>query len=529
MRKKGTFTSIRLAVAKFYVYPGSRKKMMLIGGMACLILVAYFLADSLVFSKSFVVRGDLSSNHANFEADCAKCHQSFRAVSDALCSTCHEKTNDELGVYTFAAHYVYRSGERGRAASSPGKQPGKELPCSSCHTEHLGREAAITNVPDAKCVGCHEYGSFTQDHPQFEFARTKTPDDSTLIFTHVRHTKFILEKLQKETGNVYLEKACLYCHVPKSDGKTFKPIEYDAHCGDCHLTTAVETPSLAIKDMNDPLKPGVETLEMIQRRRGPGTQWAFYTNPNDFKTKPGGKVVKSPVYHEDPWILENLRQLRQALYSDVGLSDLLKTSGDVPGNRRAMLYDEALQALRGYLVGLRSRPEPEIQADLARIDSVLKSTEKKLRRLPPTEASAFLLPPDKANPELSPAQRNEFQDFALKLTRPCQECHFVANASIMRVQSDQRVLRRAEFDHRAHILERRCLQCHVDIPVTQAMSGGAPVDNARDRSAIQNIPQKQNCDECHNDRAASIRCVTCHFMHPNKENRASLQLFVEKD
>lgn len=526
-RTKGTFSAIRLAVAKNYVFPSSRKLMMLAGGIGCAAFVLYFLLDSLLLGNTFTSTGPLSSNHATFEKECSKCHQSFKTVSNSKCSTCHEKTNDKVGVYTFAAHYVYRSGEATRIKTSQAKYSFKEIPCASCHPDHRGREVKITEVPDAKCVTCHPYGSFNTDHPEFDFVRTKMPDDSSLIFTHIRHTKFVLDKLQKEIGTVYIEKACLYCHISRPDGKSFKPIDYDMNCGDCHLTASMESASLTIKDPANPNSPGVETLEMIQRRRGPGTQWAFYTSPNEFTTRGGNKVVKSPIYHKDPWILENLKQIRQTLYTDDGLSDLLKASGFNPRIMRSDQFDKVIATLQDYVLGLRSRPEPEVQSELARIDSFLRVLKRRTT-MASNYDSSFVMKTE--NPDLTLGQRNDIEEFGLKLTKPCLQCHVVSNASIMQVKADQRTLSRAEFDHRAHIVERRCLECHIEIPVAQVLvdKDTSATLLVKDRSATQNIPKISNCMECHSASKASNMCVTCHYMHPNKESRGSLELFVEK-
>ena len=53
----------------------------------------------------------------------------------------------------------------------------------------------------------------------------------------------------------------------------------------------------------------MKTLETLREEHAPGSRWAFYIDPNEFKLR-GDSVRKSPVYHADPWILENLRQLR---------------------------------------------------------------------------------------------------------------------------------------------------------------------------------------------------------------------------
>ncbi len=518
--RKGFFADVRLQVAKRYIRPLTRKQMVLIGGIGCAVLAVSYAVDTVVLDNTFISSGPVSSNHANFESDCVKCHRPFQGILDAQCSTCHEKTKDRLGVYSFAAHYLYRSDEPQRITKAQIKHAGDQLQCANCHPEHRGRAAMITEVPDRRCAGCH-YASFNRDHPVF--ARVATPDDSTLKMTHVKHTKEVLKKLN--TTNI--ETACLYCHRADARGKGFLPLDYDQHCGDCHLTTSSETPSLTIRDPNDPVSPGVETLEMIQRRRGPGTLWAFYTNPNEFSIS-GTRVKKSPVYHRDPWILENLKQLRRMLYSDSSLADLLNAAGTGNGAAARQAYIEAIATLEQWIVGLRSRPEPEIQTELVRIDSLLKEARRRLtdagtlpNLLPLLRFGAF-------NPNLTDAQRGAVEDFARKLTKPCLECHEVQHAAIQAVKASQRTFWRAEFDHRAHITQRRCLECHDAIPIAEALAGDTTGIAMLDRAATQNIPNKDNCVQCHSSSEAANTCVTCHFMHPNKENRASLQLFVEK-
>lgn len=523
-KEKGTFAAIRLAVAGKYVYPFSRKRMMVIGGTACVAVLLLFLFNAFFGRNSLFSEGPLSVNHANFEPECARCHESFKMVSDRKCSLCHEKANDRLGIYTFAAHYLYRSADQRRVKASQTKYAGEEIPCASCHPEHNGRDAGITHVPDSKCIRCHGYGSFNRDHPQFEFARNQIPDDSSLIFTHIRHTKEVLGKLE----TVNLETACLYCHNAEPDGKNFKPTSFDLHCAGCHQPVALETPQLTLRDPNNPVVPGVETLDMLRKRGAPGTMWAFYTNPNEFTVKPNGRVVKSPVFHQDPWIIENLTLIRRTLYADLGLSELVKSMGGVPPNRTGRLYKEALQTLKGYLDGLRGRTEPEIQAEVAHLDTLVRLAQTKIGNgqgiLSDSAFGGKLI----ENPDLTTAQRNSLEEFARRVASPCLKCHMVEHASIVRVNSDQRVLTRAVFNHRAHILQKRCLECHTEVPIQQTVVGKdtSAALRLKDRSSVQNIPRIENCYQCHNRKEASNRCVTCHEMHPREENRSNLQLFV---
>ncbi len=517
--RKGTFTFLRLPIAKQYVWPESRTKWFLIGLTGCLVVLAYFAVDRFFGKSSFVSNGPLSSFHAGIEKDCAACHQPVKSVSNEKCSACHELTGDKLGVYTFAAHYVYRSGDLQRT-----KGTHHEIPCFACHTEHVGRENQITKVNDTRCETCHDFGSFNKKHPQFEFISKKTPDDQNLEFPHTQHVREIMTR--KNLTDI--EKACLYCHNPKPDGKAFQPISFDQNCDACHLTSTDKTPPLSERDLANPNMPGVMTLDAIQQSNEPGTRWAFFVSPSEFQ-KRGGGLVKSPVYHADPWIMENLKRIRKTLYPDQGLADLLQTSGltsQDPATLSADLYKEAVEKLRDYATELRGHPERAVQDELNKIDSLIKTVERRLND--PSvhiDAATFVQQP-KINPALNKEQADALKNFALDLTEPCRKCHTVSDSGILRVQSDQTVLHRAEFNHRAHVLQRRCLDCHVSISIAQQLKTTGAMDPSKDNAAIQNIPGIENCQSCHSPDLVSNRCITCHEFHPNKD-RSRMLLYLD--
>ena len=226
--------------------------------------------------------------------------------------------------------------------------------------------------------------------------------------------------------------------------------------------------------------------------------------------------------------MENLKMLRRQIYPEPGLIDLLKASGEVSLTESKSLYREAIQTLRDYATGLRSRPEREVQRELAQIDRYLKEVEEKLNNpYSPLDDTKFLLSTVQENPRVTPAQITEFKNVANNLTKPCGKCHTVVNATILRVQKDQRLLRRAEFNHREHILQRRCLQCHTQIPFEEFIGHSAQLDSSRDQAAIQMIPTIQTCRECHQPGATSNRCITCHYFHSNKTNRSNLLLYLD--
>ncbi len=522
-KSKGRFGGFALAVAKKYVYPDPRRMFLVFGALAGLSVLGFFMFDSFFLHSSLTTSGPLSSYHATFEKDCSSCHEKFQSVTNANCSACHEKAGDKLGLYTLAAHEVYRSGDLKRVSS-----PHEERACALCHQEHLGREAQITNVTDAQCLACHEFGSFNKKHPQFEFAAKRVADDSTLKFTHIRH----VQEVVKREKLVDIERACLYCHNPQPEGKRFAPIAFETHCQTCHLTANVETPALRMFNNDEPNTPGVITLEAMRNSGSPQAVTAAFISPSEFQVKPGNRLVKTRVHHEDSWIMENLRRLRAQYYPASGFDELLKTSGALSSSNKMLLtrqvYEEALETLQTYAAGLRARPEPEVQLELMRVDSLIKATRNKLQR--GGLELQLAMPVMKRNGNTAP--RAEVDDFVNNLTKPCQECHMVEQASIRRVQKDQTVLARAEFNHRAHILQSRCLDCHNEIPVLAAMNGTATngmamVSKLGDRSAIQNLPRIENCQTCHNAAETSNRCVTCHVFHPNKTQRTSMLLYLE--
>jgi len=302
--QKGSFGRQRLPVSKAYLRPVSRKQGLLFGGLAVLAVLLYYGFDFVASQGRALSNGPLSSSHANLGQDCASCHDAAASVTDEKCGVCHEKFGDELGVFSFKAHYLYRTMDFTRDVPSP-----NETPCLACHPEHLGRNASLVNVSDNRCIACHAYAPFERNHPQMAFVTENQKDDTTLTFPHIHHVREIMKKKNLED----MEKACLYCHNPTDDGKHFQPISFDEHCDACHLTSSSKTPRLAIRSGDNPI--GVETIEAMRARHSAGTLWADFANPAEYRVS-GKTLIKSPLHHADPWVMENLRQLRAQLYDD---------------------------------------------------------------------------------------------------------------------------------------------------------------------------------------------------------------------
>jgi hypothetical protein len=205
------------------------------------------------------------------------------------------------------------------------------------------------------------------------------------------------------------------------------------------------------------------------------------------------------------------------------------------------LYHEAIFTLQRYSDELQNRSELKREVD--KIKTLLKTVKDSMRIPSPLRGHLSFASPPTQPGGLTESQIADFRQLAFDLTATdgpeCQKCHIIDDASILRVWPDQRVLLRAEFNHRVHVLERRCTECHTSFAVDEKRLQYA-VENysefkqifantfKADRAVTQNIPQIASCQACHTAGRTDNRCVTCHKFHPNKEKRANLQLFVQK-
>lgn len=513
-RHKGLFGRAKLPISTRYLFPASRQRQLLLGAaLAVSALIAAAVAFSLDQTR-FVTQGPLSSSHAGLENSCDSCHTPFAEMTSQPCSLCHEKFGDEVGVFSFDAHYLYRTGDFQRVVRSE-----KEQACAACHPEHGGRMASITQVPDQQCRSCHDFGGFVNGHP--EFLALAQPELANLSFSHIHHVREVM----KENGFEDVEKACLSCHHIEPDGKQFQPINFETHCDSCHLTTAITTPRLPIQS-EDQL--GVLTLAGIQDQGEPGGLWSFFSNPNEFRVVGDRFVSKSPLHHEDPWVMDNLRRLRKMLYPDAGLADLLNASADVPPEQVEALYREAVETLRGYLMELRARPEPEIQQELGQMEALLAQVENELEDpYAALDELAFFVALHRDGEQVENALGEEIHTLVQDLTEACRVCHTVENATIARVQAGQGTFHRAEFNHSTHIIQRRCLDCHNQIPIREFLTGDNPVPPELDQASILNLPDRQTCIACHNQTTSADNCITCHQFHPDKTRHANLLLYAD--
>jgi hypothetical protein len=516
---KGWFGRARLPVALAYIVPADRSRMLLIAAATGLFGLAVLATNFWLQDASLVSSGPLSSGHATLEANCASCHVSFESVVNEKCSVCHNRSDTHVASYAFAAHYVYVSDDQTRAFGRDG-----EVPCAACHVEHQGRESMLTRVGDDRCISCHAYAPFESGHPQF--AVLDEPDNDAIPFTHIKHVERVLD--ENDSGDT--EAACAWCHVTTADELGFEPVRFASACASCHLGAEVTSAELEVMPASGltrragngvALQLGAETLDTIRRRQGPGERWALETNPGQFDAG-GGVVTKFGVSHKDPWITHNLRNLRRLLYPSQGLADLLVATADVSNRDKAVLYAEALATLQEYARGLRGRSEDWILDELAEIEPMMAELEQQIAA-PTRSLSVAKFRLDRTrNSALTDDQVSEINDFAELVAEPCVVCHQIQDATILRPAPDQRILRRSVFNHRAHVIQRGCLDCHTEIPFLDLLDAGEPIPREVDSAAIQNIPNIEVCQACHTEEKASTQCQTCHVFHPGSDPRSAL-------
>ena len=145
-----------------------------------LLLVLVLPIGASELEKWLIMPGDVTSAHAQIEADCGLCHSPLSDVSQVeLCIDCHtEIGNDvELGL-----------GLHGELAKTG------NVECSDCHTDHEGRDMRITALDESTfdhsmtdfdlhglhlgvaCIDCHADGTSYRDAPS-ECASCHNDDD----------------------------------------------------------------------------------------------------------------------------------------------------------------------------------------------------------------------------------------------------------------------------------------------------------------------------------------------------------------
>ncbi len=210
--------------------------------------------------ETLVMPGEVIQGHADLESECSSCHKLFdKKGQRQLCLDCHEDVASDVG------------GEQGFHGLRAEVQTDQ---CSSCHTEHEGRDAVVVILDEATfdhrftdfelggsheeadCADCHEPDLKHREAPSecVDCHREDEPHQETMGFECVtchEPTEWLEGKFDHGTTEYPLlgkhgEAACLDCHEDRTFAKPPSACvdchaEDDAHhgrsgnqCGSCH-------------------------------------------------------------------------------------------------------------------------------------------------------------------------------------------------------------------------------------------------------------------------------------------------------
>ena len=213
--------------------------------------------------ETLVMPGEVIRGHADVEEECSSCHKMFdKGAQQQLCMDCHEDVASDINA-SIGFHGLH--------------QDVQSEACSSCHTEHRGRDANIVildeenfdhsltdfELEDAhrenECVDCHATEDKHRDapsdcvdcHGDDAPHEDKMGDDCASCHqpTEWLDAKFDHGTTEYELVGKHADAACLDCHEDRTFPKAATDCyschaEDDAHdglsgqqCGSCHNPT----------------------------------------------------------------------------------------------------------------------------------------------------------------------------------------------------------------------------------------------------------------------------------------------------
>jgi len=274
--------------------------------------------------------GHLTAAHATSAMTCADCHGTDKMhdhwsalagshpVKSELCLNCHDLGHHPLAPHGQLAIELDREGSAPTSQKIPDLILGlarKTCPadmahavveCTTCHQEHLGREADLRHMSDRQCQVCHRatFNSFADGHPEFfnypYRARTH------IIFDHSSH---LLQHFQESAVRSKAPTSCLDCHTPAGAGGKMLVKDFATTCAACHEAQIEGEGSAGPKGIAFLRVPGLDVKSLVQHGRAVG-QWP------EFADGPIGPFLRL-LLANDPVARDNL-----AVLQGVDLGDL---------------------------------------------------------------------------------------------------------------------------------------------------------------------------------------------------------------
>jgi hypothetical protein len=280
----------------------------------------------------------VSQAHTMFNNDCRVCHADtlqtakrlwptrtgFHSVTDDACTSCHDGPDHRPQV------------------SASG--------CAGCHQEHRGQKL-LSLVPDSHCNTCHTHlaehspvppsvqdvrgFSAAGDHPEFRLWRDTPPvDPSQVRFNHEVHLRTDGVLMPGGKRKV-LE--CGACHQLAGDRRYMQPINYNAHCAECHplsVLIAGRNDESALQFSRDPAphqRAEIVSAVVEQRFRRFFRDHQPLEMARAVKRPFPGKMPPPPkTRSEEEWVSFQYEFAERMLFSAGGICRYCHLEGSVP-------------------------------------------------------------------------------------------------------------------------------------------------------------------------------------------------------
>lgn len=551
--------------------------------------------------NALVSPGPLSSQHSTSVHQCSDCHaMGERGVSDwihaslgddgslqqnALCLKCHANLGGAAShAHSLAPHDLERSsadhassGSLVLAAAKPlgADHLHTELACATCHREHQGTRAALTNLTDLQCQVCHQetFASFGHGHP--DFPRYPYERRSRIYFDHLSHYG------QHFNDSV----TCHTCHDRSVSGRSMTVRDFDTACSSCHgeqieddstsgllfaRVPGLDLETLAAKKIDIGYWPTSYPLHVDAAEIPPLVE-ALLQSHQDYEAIRDGIAdldLRDLAAASDEQLhdVERLAWIYKEVLHDViegGQTDLeaklakvvdakhsRRLSSNIPYVLLQQLQQRWLPNLAEELAARASdsiRPETpldnrtaaDVITEQRRAEQAvtggwyLRDSDMSLRYRPTGHADTFMkllldtMVSDKRG--LSMEYPSLTSPFA---TGRCLKCHTIdETADGTRInwyaaRPDADVKPFTSFSHSPHLTllsDDACLKCHVfktdEQPATQlyrsefVRNDSTVCQDSQEFSSNFVAMSKHDCAQCHQSNAARSDCLSCHNYH----------------
>ena len=234
-------------------------------------LAAVFYYDERA-EGTFFSTGPMTSAHAGFGDDCAKCHEATRltpgparaaqfaavlkdrfqhgvgfdeidrkcetchlqhtlhepnVIKNRSCSTCHLE-HQGPGPMKMVADSNCAACHNSREIMEASAEKGRQLPPESFHLRPMPPQRVVFKLPRPAQGYTQVFPSFEVGHPEFQLDYEKARDPNTLRFNHQRHFNADIPPVNGKKLD------CNFCHQPEPDGHFMRRTSFAANCQACH-------------------------------------------------------------------------------------------------------------------------------------------------------------------------------------------------------------------------------------------------------------------------------------------------------